>query len=79
MSEGELKKRISEDYIADLLIEFGPDGHMDGSDVITDKIWQVLDEAKKDLLDGMKGIYPPDHGEIYNDWFVKWFGNYDKQ
>ncbi len=41
MKEEEAKKKIQSD-IENLMIEFGPDGHCDGSDKITEYIMELL-------------------------------------
>jgi hypothetical protein len=43
-----MNKEEIEEIIADILIEDGPDGHTDGSNVITDFIVELLNKKGKE-------------------------------
>ena len=43
-----MTKEEIEDIIMDILIEDGSDRHTDGSDVITDFIWELLNKKGKE-------------------------------
>ena len=82
--EGEFKKRIAvteelDDLMAELMINYGPDGHCDGHDIIlkglTEKVYETIEYAKKELQDILCADIPDFQKLLAISAFKnKWFG-----